>query len=61
MKNFRETLNEELKNPEFKKGWDALNPEFERARQALDKQDENFSKLLSLAVAFGGKESQTKY
>ena len=27
-KNFRETLNQQLKNPEFKKEWDALEPEF---------------------------------
>ena len=57
MKNFRETLNEELKNPEFKKEWDALKPEFDLARQELDKQDENFSKVLSFAVAFIKKET----
>ena len=28
-KNFRETLNQQLKNPEFKKEWDALEPEFD--------------------------------
>lgn len=27
-KNFRETLNEQLKDPEFKTEWDALEPEF---------------------------------
>lgn len=27
-KNFRETLNTQLKNPEFKTEWDALEPEF---------------------------------
>ena len=56
MKNFRETLNEELKNPEFKKEWDALKPEFDLARKELEKQDENFSKVLSFAVAFGNKK-----
>ena len=56
MKNFRETLNEEMKNPEFKKEWDALKPEFDFARQELDRRDENFSKILSIAVAFGKKE-----
>lgn len=28
-KNFRETLNEQLKDPEFKSEWDALDPEFQ--------------------------------
>lgn len=28
-KNFRETLNEQLKDPEFKNEWDALEPEFQ--------------------------------
>lgn len=28
-KNFRETLNEQLKDPEFKTEWDALEPEFQ--------------------------------
>lgn len=28
-KNFRETLNEQLKDPEFKAEWDALDPEFQ--------------------------------
>ena len=27
--NFRETLNEQLKDPEFKAEWDALEPEFQ--------------------------------
>ena len=57
MKNFRETLNEELKNPEFKKEWDALKPEFDLARQELDRHDENFSKVVSLAIAFSRKEA----
>ena len=36
MKNFRDTLREEMKNPEFKKAWDALEPEFRRIRKSLD-------------------------
>ena len=35
MKNFRVALREELKNPEFKKEWDALEPEFRRLRKSL--------------------------
>ena len=41
MKNFRDALREEMKNPEFKKEWDALEPEFRQLRKSLD--GENFS------------------
>lgn len=34
-KNFRETLNEQLRNPEFKKEWDALEPEFQIVQAVL--------------------------
>lgn len=36
MKNFRDSLKEKLKDPEFKKEWDALEPEFRAIRQQLD-------------------------
>ena len=36
MKNFRDALREEMKNPEFKKEWEALEPEFRRLRENLD-------------------------
>ena len=36
MKNFRELLEEEMKNPEFKKEWDALDVEFSSIRRSLD-------------------------
>ena len=35
-KNFRETLNEQLKNPEFKREWDALEPEYQIIKAMLD-------------------------
>ena len=38
MKNFRDALREEMKNPEFKQEWDALEPEFRRLRQSLDRE-----------------------
>ncbi len=40
MKNFRDSLNEHLKNPEFKKEWDALEEEYKLIRQKLDAEDE---------------------
>ncbi len=43
MKNFRDLLKEELKDPEFKKEWDALEPEFRRIKQQLDAQNEEKS------------------
>ena len=36
MKNFRESLKEELNNPEFQKEWNALDTEFRQIRQTLD-------------------------
>ena len=38
-KNFRESLNEQLKNPEFKKEYDALEPEFQIIRAMLEGRD----------------------
>lgn len=39
-KNFRETLNEQLKNPEFKKEWDALEPEYQIIKAMLNARNE---------------------
>ena len=39
MKNFRDSLNEELKNPEFKKEWDALEEEYRQIRRELDSEN----------------------
>lgn len=39
-KNFRETLNEQLRNPEFKKEWDALEPEYQIIKAMLDTRSE---------------------
>lgn len=39
-KNFRETLNEQLKNPEFKKEWDELEPEYQIIKAMLDARNE---------------------
>lgn len=39
-KNFRETLNEQLKDPEFKKEWDALEPEYQIIKAMLDTRNE---------------------
>ena len=36
MKNFRDLLKEELKDPEFKKEWDALESEFRHIKQQLE-------------------------
>lgn len=39
-KSFRETLNEQLKNPEFKKEWDALEPEYQIIKAMLSARNE---------------------
>lgn len=39
MKNYREFLKEEMKNPEFKREWDALEPEFRMIREQLEAEN----------------------
>ena len=39
-KNFRETLNEQLRDPEFKAEWDALEPEGQIMRAIVEGRDE---------------------
>ena len=39
-KNFRETLNEQLRDPEFKAEWDALEPERQLMRAIVEGRDE---------------------
>ena len=39
-KNFRETLDEQMKNPEFKEEWDALAPEYQIIKAMLSSRAE---------------------
>lgn len=39
-KNFRDTLNQQLKDPEFKGEWDALEPEYQIIKAMLDGRNE---------------------
>ena len=52
-KNFRETLNEQLKNPEFKKEWDALEPEYQTIKAMLDTRNEKAMTQKQLADITG--------
>lgn len=52
-KNFRETLNEQLKNPEFKKEWDALEPEYQIIKAMLDIRNEKAMTQKQLADITG--------
>lgn len=40
MKNFRETLEAEIKNPEFRAEWEALEPEFQIMRAIIEGKKE---------------------
>ena len=40
MKNFRETLKEQLKNPKFKKEFDDLEPEYQIIREMMKAREE---------------------
>ena len=52
-RNFRETLNEQLKNPEFKKEWDALEPEYQIIKAMLDTRNEKAMTQKQLADITG--------
>lgn len=52
-KNFRETLNEQMKNPEFKKEWDALEPEYQIIKAMLDARNEKAMTQKQLADITG--------
>lgn len=52
-KNFRETLNEQLENSEFKKEWDALEPEYQIIKAMLDTRNEKAMTQKQLADITG--------
>lgn len=52
-KNFRETLNEQMKNPEFKKEWDVLEPEYQIIKAMLDARNEKAMTQKQLADITG--------
>lgn len=52
-KNFRETLNEQLRDPEFKAEWDALEPERQIMRAIIEGRDEQALTQKQLADATG--------
>ena len=52
-KNFRETLNEQLNNPVFKKEWDALEPEYQIIKAMLDTRNEKAMTQKQLADITG--------
>lgn len=52
-KNFRETLNELMENPEFKKEWDALEPEYQIIKAMLDTRNEKSMTQQQLAERTG--------
>ena len=50
-KNFRETLSQQMEDPEFKREWDALEPEFRVIRAQLeDKKILSPSRLQQVAM-----------
>ena len=52
-KNFRETLNEQLRDPEFKTEWDALEPERQIIRAMLEGRERADLTQQELAEATG--------
>lgn len=52
-KNFRETLNEQLKNPEFKEEWDELEPEYQIIKAMLNSRAERSMTQKQLAEITG--------
>lgn len=52
-KNFRETLNQQLKNPEFKEEWDELEPEYQIIKAMLSSRAEKSMTQKQLADITG--------
>lgn len=52
-KNFRETLNEQLKDPEFRAEWEALEPERQIIRAIIEGREANDLTQKQLAEATG--------
>ena len=52
-KNFRETLNEQLRDPEFKAEWDALEPERQIMRAIVEGREERDLTQKQLAEVTG--------
>lgn len=52
-KNFRETLNEQLRDPEFKAEWDALEPERQIMRAIIEGRDDRDLTQKQLAEVTG--------
>ena len=52
-KNFRETLNEQLKDPEFKTVWDALEPEYQIMKAIIEGRAEQNLTQKQLAEVTG--------
>lgn len=52
-KNFRETLNEQLKDPEFRAEWESLEPERQIIRAIIDGREANDLTQKQLAEATG--------
>ena len=52
-KNFRETLNEQLQDPEFKAEWDTLEPERQIMRAIIEGRDERDLTQKQLAEVTG--------
>lgn len=52
-KNFRETLNQQMRNPEFRKEWEAMEPERQIMRAMLEGRQTNHLTQEQLAEATG--------
>ena len=58
-KNFRETLNEQLRDPEFKAEWDALEPERQIMRAIVEGRDEQALTQKQLSEMTGITQADT--
>ena len=54
MKSYRESLNEQLKDPEFKKEWDALAEEYEIELQRLLEEIEQEKRAAKTQINVAG-------
>ena len=56
-KNFRETLNKQMKSPEFRTKWKALEPEFQVIRTIIEGRmtQEQLSKVTGVAQPYNSR------
>ena len=60
-KNFRETLNQQMRNPEFKKEWDSLNAKFQNIKNSLKQENKKETQKRSMSPKLHTTKQRTYF